>query len=93
MMYGVFSQPVGSEAETLHFSYDSIREALVSMGKMISYEAFGNVPAMVIGKVLELIEDLIAEECISKEVRINDKFYYTRKLTDQEVLTITEIPA
>ena len=93
MTYGVFSQPVGSQSETLHFLNTTVRESLVELGKLVSFEAFGAVPAAVIGRVLEIIEDLIAEECISKEVRINDKFYYVRILTEEEMLTMAKVSA
>lgn len=90
MTYGVFSQPVGSEVETLHFTWESTRDALVQLGKLIAFEAYGSVPTTVLVNVLDVLDSLIQESNTTKEFRINDKFYYVRELTEQEMLTFLE---
>lgn len=86
--YGVFSQPVGSDVETLHYTNDAARDALVQVGKHIAFEAYGAVPTTVLVNVLDILDSLILEDNVSKEFRINGKFYYVRALTDDEMLTI-----
>ncbi|MFM7012605.1 MAG: hypothetical protein ACKO0Z_25280 [Betaproteobacteria bacterium] len=92
-MYGVFSQPVGSDVETLHYTNEAARGALVQVGKHIAFEAYGSVPTTVLVNVLDILDSLIQEDNVSKEFRINEKFYYVRLLTEDEILTILNNPA
>lgn len=90
--YGVFSRFTLDDApdaeETLYHTRDTKKDALIALGKMIVFRAFGQMSFENFAKVAEGLDKIVESEDITKCLNVRGITYYVREMTFVEAESI-----
>ena len=92
--WGVMSRLTADEAddaeETINHVQDDAVTALITMGKMVLFRAFGQVSGSTLLSIVSGLEKIVAEKNVKKCVNVQGITYYVRKLTPEEIQEIND---
>ncbi len=71
--------------ETVNHVHDDAVTALITMGKMVLFRAFGQVHGATLVGIVSGLEKIVADKNTNKCVSVNGITYYVRKLTEIEI--------
>lgn len=100
--YGVFSRLAADTAddaeEMLYHVLDDVGSALITMGKMVCYRAFGQVDHATMQKIIDGLHKIVETSNANKCATVSGITYYVRQLSTEEVKELlnaeaTESPA
>lgn len=90
--WGVMSKLTADKAEdaeeTINHVHDDAETALITMGKMVLFRAFGQVHGSTLLGVVSGLEKIVSQKNVHKCVSIGGVTYYVRQLTEEEIQEI-----
>lgn len=91
--WGVMSRLSADQSEdaeeTINHVHDDAETALITMGKMVLFRAFGQVHGGTLLNVVTGLEKIVAQKNVHKSVNVGGITYYVRELTEEEIREIS----
>ena len=87
--WGVMSRLTADKAddaeETINHIHDDAETALITMGKMVLFRAFGQIHDDKLVGVVTGLEKIVADKNVNKCVSVGGITYYVRQLSEEEI--------